>query len=519
VASSRERPSDLNLKVVLEELLPDEVQPLFLSNTSASVQDVALITDAESISSVVPHAIVVLSGTFEMGGWMVSAALRLAWERDACAVIIPDATFTGNVVALAQRLNISLLSTTQDPNRVAVKLAIRIGEARAGISQRLMRFAWKLKSASRLQVAIAIISAELGDCHVAVFSGNHLILETASSPSGGSGIESPLRTSDVPAKLRIVASVEGKIADFAAKILALSVTKLDELLLLGELNGIKNSIPTLALVELAGTFNQNELAGDKLAQRGKDLGLDLSAGFFALAMRESNRDGAAGRLPIVIRQVWNHAIKGVPLAEVPGGWLAILPAKDELTRSHIVARLRARLTGPLDRLAVGVGLSRHSFPGRSLNDLVEEAWVAASVARDEGRPPFLPFEAIEPHLVSSMIDRNLAIRISTILFPRLLGALDAHELVKAVLVFLDCLGSVTLAAESLGVHRNTLQARLKRARELGVNLDEPNHVLAIHIALHGLASANELHPTHQNDNNDNKENHESESESESVQQP
>jgi DNA-binding PucR family transcriptional regulator len=40
-----------------------------------------------------------------------------------------------------------------------------------------------------------------------------------------------------------------------------------------------------------------------------------------------------------------------------------------------------------------------------------------------------------------------------------------------------------VAAAALDVHRNTLQARLTRARELGVPLDNPSELLSVHLIL------------------------------------
>jgi len=58
---------------------------------------------------------------------------------------------------------------------------------------------------------------------------------------------------------------------------------------------------------------------------------------------------------------------------------------------------------------------------------------------------------------------------------------DRDVIITAVASFLDHRGSVSLAAKSLNLHRNTLQARLNRARELGVPLDIPSEMLSVHI--------------------------------------
>jgi DNA-binding PucR family transcriptional regulator len=66
---------------------------------------------------------------------------------------------------------------------------------------------------------------------------------------------------------------------------------------------------------------------------------------------------------------------------------------------------------------------------------------------------------------------------------------DREAVVAAVAAFLDHHGSVSLAAAALDVHRNTLQARLGRARELGVPLDNPAELLSVHLILDVLRAA------------------------------
>ena len=62
-----------------------------------------------------------------------------------------------------------------------------------------------------------------------------------------------------------------------------------------------------------------------------------------------------------------------------------------------------------------------------------------------------------------------------------MAAPDRDVIITAVAAFLDHRGSVSLAAKSLNLHRNTLQARLNRARELGVPLDTPSELLSVHL--------------------------------------
>jgi DNA-binding PucR family transcriptional regulator len=53
---------------------------------------------------------------------------------------------------------------------------------------------------------------------------------------------------------------------------------------------------------------------------------------------------------------------------------------------------------------------------------------------------------------------------------------------------LDSGGSLSQASQLLGVHRNTVLARLARARQLGLTYDEPGQRLALHVLCYALAA-------------------------------
>jgi DNA-binding PucR family transcriptional regulator len=70
----------------------------------------------------------------------------------------------------------------------------------------------------------------------------------------------------------------------------------------------------------------------------------------------------------------------------------------------------------------------------------------------------------------------------------LMSARDRVALVQTVLAVLDCGGSLSQASQRLGVHRNTVLARLTRARQLGLTFEEPGQRLALHVICYALAS-------------------------------
>ncbi|MGD0561282.1 MAG: helix-turn-helix domain-containing protein [Streptosporangiaceae bacterium] len=69
----------------------------------------------------------------------------------------------------------------------------------------------------------------------------------------------------------------------------------------------------------------------------------------------------------------------------------------------------------------------------------------------------------------------------------LLAAVDGEQLLETLEVYLDSGRSPTETAARLGLHRNTVAQRIRRAeRELSVSLDDPDQRLAVHLASRAL---------------------------------
>jgi DNA-binding PucR family transcriptional regulator len=52
-----------------------------------------------------------------------------------------------------------------------------------------------------------------------------------------------------------------------------------------------------------------------------------------------------------------------------------------------------------------------------------------------------------------------------------------------LLCYFDCQHNITLAAETLGVHVNTMRQRLETLREITGGWDDPVKALELHVAL------------------------------------
>ncbi|MGW0782772.1 helix-turn-helix domain-containing protein [Streptomyces sp. NPDC002913] len=186
-----------------------------------------------------------------------------------------------------------------------------------------------------------------------------------------------------------------------------------------------------------------------------------------------------------------HGLDAQTVAEHEGAWAAWTssvrrPAPDDPRRLlRLVRRALAELPSR-GRLVAGIGWP-HQGPG-GLADTLDEANNAAQLARArEFRPAVehtdeLGVSRLLATWQQSDVTRAFA---ETALAP--LRSPDQAHLLTTLRVFLENGGSATGTARALGLHRNTVSARLRQVRErLGVDLDDPSRRLALQMACRAL---------------------------------
>lgn len=474
------------------------------------IRDLALISDIEDIIGVGPDTLVVLSAEASTGGWMVSAALRYAWERRAAALVVPEQSLTKTAVSLARRLGVSLLSTDHEATRTALDLALRIGLTRSGQVARLQQFSAQAARINELTELIGLISAELGGRRVLIetagsivfsVSGDEVELDiTKEAPTADSGEtdDASAAASDDDRADDLVA-VEVEVApttarsdllrvfvdpderEYAERVLEAAASSVRALTAEFRLSSLTSSLPALTMASLTGTRRFALISDAFWPDSGGDRRWPLSGTFIAVCVLAGDRDASA------VHQVWHAGFPDVPLARIDTGWLALLP-----TREPDGADGKATVRGAFaayGRLDIGVGISAAGSGSERVATAVQEAWLAARLAlgpRSAADGRVLEFSAIPLSLGDRILPEELAIELARTLFPRLLADAEARVIVETVVAVLACRGSVSGAADRLGVHRNTLHSRLRRAAELGVPLSDPETTLSVHLIFAAL---------------------------------
>ncbi|QPZ38397.1 helix-turn-helix domain-containing protein [Paramicrobacterium chengjingii] len=474
------------------------LRELYLANPSSPVRALALISDIEELISVGPDTVALLTPDVARGGWMISAALRYAWERRACAIIVPEQSFTQTVIDLARRLEVSLLTTNHDMRALAIDAAVQMGVARAGSLARVNRFTQRIAQARDLRSALALTSDELDGVDALIETAGAVTLRSSSSEVKPTATRSHADRAEMDAGYErvavpitsvdsefdaLVAYVPESAASLAEQILAAATPSVRALLADARLKSTRDSLPVITITALSG-----DARGSGVDDPSREALFDefdwLVGGAYSAVFIMSDLPEQTGT---AVHQLWNAVVPTVPLARLIDGWIGFVPESAGRTRGQLLQRMRQHMER-LRKLEVRVGISaEHSSPQQALRS-VREAWLAARTADplDTSGAALVEFEQLSARLLPQLLPYRLAEQIGELVIPDLLADPAADELMRAVVVYLSHHGSASAAAEQLGVHRNTLQTRLKRAEKLGVPLSHPENVLPMHMLLSGL---------------------------------
>ncbi|MFP3580278.1 helix-turn-helix domain-containing protein [Arthrobacter sp. SIMBA_036] len=462
--------------------------PLYLTPASALIDSVVLVSQLEAIQRVRPNTVVVFAAEMGSGGWLVSAALRHAWERRASAVVVAGSTYSSAVIGLAERLGITLLAAEGNPADVALSLAAEIGAALSVVDAELARFARAVAKDGTLADVLRTISGELDGVGVSLEHDGVALASAGNAPrdsaeviavnigAADAAIPSTL-TARVPAagvhNLRLVRSI-----------LEVAAPSVKAAWLMDNSRDAGRAVPTAALAGLSrSTGSSGKAFEEDRRHLLSQLGWHRDERYVAVWICRSAVDAASNDLTAVLRLLWRKVAARSPLAEVEGGWLALVPARNEAVIAQLELRLKARLQPVLTELGLVAGLSRWAEEAPPLPSIIQEARLAAASAQSAGEGTVLGFASLGVAAATTFVDKDAVALVAELTLPRLMACPDRDALVAAVGAFLDHRGSVSLAAASLDVHRNTLQGRLGRARELGIPLDNPSELLSVHLIL------------------------------------
>ena len=495
----RTRPS--TLPVALTDLI--RIEPLssagilHLAAGPGVVLHVVLAENLDRLRRTPPHTLVVVHGEAASGGWSLAAALHLAWERNLVGVVVPRSVAGPSGAALARRLNLCLLVIDDDPVEVALALAGQVSSPDAARALRQALTAEQLAEQTGIRGVLKVLGDELAPVAVALVAGRTLLAGRAAALTPAVGA---LRMSVVvdghPDAPELVAAIPAEMAAAAPQVEAL--LRLARPAVLAGWARTRLEPAGQAVREAAGfeLLHQSALvqgddaSGAEPPPWSTDLGWQLGevnrAVWFAPVPGSGRPTPALSQL---LRAGWQHGRIAWPLITQDTGWVSWSSGGDPADTGPMRRALAAfRETAAVHDLAIGVGRAHPGTAG--LLRSVDEARLAAHVARSQGSAAVQWFEQVGPNAALAWLPMADLADVARLCVPELMAAPDHGVLVGTVLAVLNCGGALAEAAQRLGVHRNTVLARVARARQLGLAYDDPDQRLAVHVLCHALAAAN-----------------------------
>ncbi|GAB2971186.1 helix-turn-helix domain-containing protein [Amycolatopsis acidiphila] len=480
--------------------LPDPARP---------VHEVVLAQTFDRLHRAAPHSLVVLHDEAATGGWALAAALHAGWERNVSAVVVPEAAMSSSSAVLADRLGIALLVISDEPVDVALTLAGQVSAPQAARALRVALCAERLAGQSSIRGVLGVLNSELAPLPVALVTGETVVAGRAAGAEekpDGATVRVEINAAGRP-WAELVAALPAKSTAAAGHVE--SVLRLARLPLLAVWAQTRMNSSAQAAQEQAAFGLLRRLATEP-AGTGQALlpEVDVPSWTGELGWRVEGRNRAvwisplqdgdgvpADELTQLVRAAWQRHRPDWPLVADSDGWISwqnIPDSEDAADGDASGAVAMRRALGSVSRaaeshaLVLGVGGAHAGVAG--LMRSVTEARLAAHVARDTGPGSVQWFDQVGARAALAWLPRRQIAEVADLCLTDLMGARDREALVDTVLAVLDCGGSLSQASARLGVHRNTVLARIARAKELGLVFDDPSWRLALHVLCYSLSS-------------------------------
>ncbi|WP_026677009.1 PucR family transcriptional regulator [Fictibacillus gelatini] len=238
---------------------------------------------------------------------------------------------------------------------------------------------------------------------------------------------------------------------------------------------------------------QGHLHGkDAIFAEGREFGLLQGAGYICLSILEKSLTGASSfkntpeRLSQIISTTTNISFLSANLEDT----VIILQSvdKEEISRLHSAAfELANHLANEFPGVTIGIGTC--------INDVLEisksykqakQAITLGTRIKSLSKQSIYDYTDLQSYdILQHVPDNFLSDYMSEVLDPLLqYDRENQADLLETLEVYLSCCGRSLEAARNLGVHRNTINFRITKIKELlGANLDEGETVFRLQMAL------------------------------------
>ncbi|WP_242086731.1 CdaR family transcriptional regulator [Microbacterium lacticum] len=461
----------------------DAVGPL-----TSRIAAVRIIDDLGALQSVDPGTAVVLTGAIAAEPWSIDVALRSAWERAAACVITTTLDARSEATRhLAERLAIPLLIVEAAPLDAAVRIASLVAADESSAAGVLSGAARAFGDAGTLSPrrAIAVLRRLLPLLRFALVDADGVVIAGEMDPDPPSfEVPVPFPHRAHAARLRAVATRGGmseQVDELVARLAVPGLTAWAALRRLEHLHSADRAEAVFAELLASPAIEEGlrgrvsalgwRLSGTaRLAVVAPAPGADPAA--FAQALTEAGTAAASSRAVAPYRDAWVIALNESRTTSRERADTAATATLERLLAGHpLLSAATAGLSGPHhvpDELRVGT----------------ERAYAAMLTARATGT--HLGTGDLGPAAALAALMSTASTDAARSALAPLLEADRDGTLLHTLVSTLDHSERLTEVAADLGVHRNTVAARLERIRALGIDPMDPRQRLAIHIAARRL---------------------------------
>ncbi len=456
---------------------------------TARVETVRIVSELEELDGIFPDTAVVLAGAAANEPWRVDRAVRLAWERAAACIVVTEGdAHSSEARALAERLSIALIIIHASPLDTAVRVAsiIAADEASEAGTLAAAARAFGVATASPRSV-LATLRRLLPDLDFVfvdhagarIAGSAEIAAESTAHGSAVLDLAVPFPSRKRPA--RLIAVARGSRSDQARTVETVGRLAVAPLTAWAALRRIAFGEETRAAAALLEELlSADGRPGVRLRSRLAALGWTLGERYRAVAVVSAAAQRSDALDAVVQGRIaqLSHTVRAAPYGDA---WVALLPVREGAAgrASDDAVRTLAEPDRRVPGIAVGVSAVRAADD--PLTTALDEAIRTARVAVAAGER-LLFGEDLDPAMALPALLGQEPLQAARALLDPLLDADRDGTLLETLVATLDHSDRPAQAASVLGVHRNTVTARLERIRAIGIDPANPQHRLAIHVA-------------------------------------
>ncbi|TNC29692.1 PucR family transcriptional regulator [Amycolatopsis alkalitolerans] len=446
----------------------------------------------------VADELVVLAGPVSPADWRIDALLRRSADAGGTGLLLPAVEPLTGTRLLADRLGIPLLVSETDPLELLVSARLHLVAPDLDRAQLVLATHRALDDRPHSPDQAVAVLRELLRAPVA-------LLDNQGQPFAGELAEAGLVRAEEPVPQRIdlddgvllahpalhprpglwvataLKGIAAARADVVPPALAVAASAVQRWLLANRLELERDARSRTAL--LTDLLRLDAEPGADLRRRIADAGWRLGGWHIGIRVGASSTVDTVARTHEVVRAL---GAEDTVIAEHGEGWTGWLTLDQEPTAARVrklAARLRAAHKALGRTLVTHMGVGRPYPRAEGLATTIAEATDAARLAAT--RPEAGHFLHVDQLGMAQL----LLEWTRTDTFEPAARALVAPlqpapgDLVRTLAAYLDAESSLAETAAVLGVHRNTVAARIARVEQLlGVDLTRRDERLALHLA-------------------------------------